>query len=62
MVRFNKEEVAIKDLQDLIFLTISILVQKHIEGDKRNILYKKFKTLKIRFVPIDYIQNLELQN
>ena len=62
VAKFNKEEVAIKDLQDFIFLIISTSIQKHIKGNKRNTLYKKFKTLKTHLTSTNYIQNLELQN
>ena len=62
MTKFNKEETIIKDLQDLILSTISTSVQKHIKNNKRNIPYKKLKTLKTYLTPTDYIQNLELQN
>ena len=55
VVKFNKKEAAIKDLQDFIFSIISTLVQKHIKGDKRNIPYKKFKTLKTCLAPINYV-------
>ena len=55
MIKFNKEETAIKDLQDLILLTIFILVQKHIKDNKRNILYKKLKTLKTHLTPTNYV-------
>ena len=59
MAKFNKKKTIIKDLQDLIFLIIFILVQKHIKDNKKNTPYKKLKTLKICFIFTDYIQNLE---
>ena len=55
VAKFNKKETTIKDLQNLIFLTISILIQKHIKDNKKNTLYKKLKTLKIYLAPINYI-------
>ena len=62
MTKFNKEKTVIKNLQDFIFLIISISIQKYIKGNKRNTLYKKLKILKIYLAPINYIQNLKLQN
>ena len=55
MVKFNKKKITIKNLQNFIFLIIFISVQKHIEGDKKNISYKKFKILKTYLTSTDYI-------
>ena len=55
MAKFNKKKTTIKDLQNLIFLTISISIQKHIKDNKKNILYKKFKILKIYLAFTNYI-------
>ena len=55
VAKFNKKKAAIKDLQDLIFSTISILIQKHIKNNKKNTLYKKLKTLKTYLASTNYI-------